>query len=71
MTRTDRSLESVEDAIIEQYYKGNIPISVVSTVLGDDVAATVFVLQESLERDPVVPDGEDVDIPPDSEFYTE
>lgn len=69
MERTDRSLDESEQAVLEEYYAGELSLDAVADTLGEDVAVRVFLLKRSIERPADVPAPKQVDIPSDEEFY--
>ena len=65
-------VESDEDfqrRLRDAYYAGRVEFDTVSAVVGTEEAMRMKLLRESIDREPPLPSGENVDLPTDEAFY--
>lgn len=61
--------EGFQRRIREAFYEDRISYETVASVLGTEEAMRTKLLRDSLDREPIVPDADDVDVPDAEEFY--
>lgn len=69
MVRSDKSIDEIEDALLEQYYNDKVPLDVVADVLGEEVALNVFLLKRSVDTQISFPDTAETKLDDDANFY--
>lgn len=82
ISRTDLLTEALRDRLDEitadegfrrrmkaAYYEGRIDTETVEVLLGPESAMQLRLLRESLDREPPLPDADEVGVPPRAEFY--
>lgn len=61
--------EAFQRRLREAFYEDRLSVDTVASVLGTEEATRMQLLRESLDREPAVPDPDDVEIPDADEFY--
>lgn len=61
--------EDFQRRLREAFYDGRLDFDTVATVVGTEEATRMRLLRESLDREPPVPDADEVDVPAAESFY--
>jgi hypothetical protein len=61
--------EGFQRRLRDAYYAGQIEFDTVAAVVGTEEAMRMKLLRESIDREPPLPSGENVEIPTDEAFY--
>jgi hypothetical protein len=61
--------EGFQRRLRDAYYAGRIEFDTVAAVVGTEEAMRMKLLRESMDREPPLPSGENVEIPTDEAFY--
>ncbi len=61
--------EGFQRRLRDAYYAGQLEFDTVAAVVGTEEAMRMKLLRESIDREPSLPSGADVDLPADERFY--